>query len=400
MGRRQELEKKQSLLSRFGAAIASENRLESLLSRIAQQVCKVLNADRCSVFLIDQTKGELWTTVALGMEEKIFRMPIGQGVAGQVAKTGKTINLKDAYKDTRFKEDLDRIINYKTRAVLAVPLKNREGKVRGVFEVVNKIRGVFTEEDEGLLSILSTMAASFIENATLYDELRKSHLETIYRMALVAEFRDQKDTAKHLRRMSRFSEILALTMGFSPQEAEDLRYAAPLHDIGKVAIPDSILRKPGQLTPEEYEEMKKHTIYGSKMLANAESKLLRIASKIAVAHHERYDGSGYPYGLKGEEIPLEARIVSVADVFDALVSERVYKGAWTLEDAKQYIKDNERKLFDPEVIAAFLKSFDLLVIAMEEENHRMGLEGEMNAVLVSPPPAPDRRNRSKGLDHK
>ena len=126
MGRRQELEKKQSLLSRFGTSIASENRLESLLNRIAQQVCQVLNADRCSVFLIDQTKGELWTTVALGMEEKIFRMPIGQGVAGQVAKTGNAINLKDAYKDPRFREDLDRIINYKTRAVLAVPLKNRE----------------------------------------------------------------------------------------------------------------------------------------------------------------------------------------------------------------------------------------------------------------------------------
>ncbi len=400
MGRRQELEKKQSLLARFGTSIASENRLESLLSRIAQQVCQVLNADRCSVFLIDQNKGELWTTVALGMEEKIFRMPIGQGVAGQVAKTGNAISLKDAYRDTRFREDLDRIINYKTRAVLAVPLKNREGKVSGVLEVVNKIRGTFTEEDEGLLSILSTMAASFIENATLYEELRKSHLETIYRMALVAEFRDQKDTAKHLRRMSRFSEILALAMGFSHQEAEDLRYAAPLHDIGKVAIPDSILRKPGQLTPEEYEEMKKHTVYGSKMLANAESKLLRIASKIAVAHHERYDGSGYPYGLKGEEIPLEARIVSVADVFDALVSERVYKGAWTLENAKQYIKAHERKLFDPAVVSAFFKSFHALVIAMEEENNRMGLEGEMGAVLVSPPPHQDRRNRSKGLDHK
>ena len=140
---------------------------------------------------------------------------------------------------------------------MAVPLKNREGEVSGVFEVINKTRGTFNEEDEGLLSILSTMAASFIENATLYADLRKSHLETIYRMALVAEFRDQKDTARHLRRMSRFSEILALTMGFSHQDAEDLRYAAPLHDVGKVAIPDSILRKPGKL--EESEDLRKES---------------------------------------------------------------------------------------------------------------------------------------------
>lgn len=394
MGRRQELEKKQSLLARFGTSIASENRLESLLSLIARQVCRVLDADRCSVFIIDQSKSELWTTIALGMEEKTLRLPLGQGVSGLVAKTGKTINLKDAYKDPRFKEDLDRINNYKTRSVLAIPLKNREGQVSGVFEVVNKIRGTFTEEDEGLLAILSTMAGSFIENAALYDELRKSHLETIYRMALVAEFRDQKDTAKHLRRMSRFSEILALAMGFPHREAEDLRYAAPLHDIGKVAIPDSILRKPGKLEADEYEEMKRHTIYGSKMLAHAESKLLRIASKIAIAHHENYDGSGYPYGLKGEEIPLEARIVSVADVFDALTSERVYKKAWTAEDAKKYIKNHERKLFDPEVVAALVKSFDSLVTAKEEENRRMGLDDEMNAVVSIDHTIHDRRRPS------
>lgn len=385
MGRRQLLEKKQSLLARFGTMIAAETRLESLLSLIAQQVCLILDADRCSVFLIDQANGELWTTIAVGMEEKILRLPMGQGVVGIVAKTGKTINLKDAYKDPRFKEDLDRITNYKTRAVLAVPLKNREGEVSGVFEVINKTRGTFNEEDEGLLSILSTMAASFIENATLYADLRKSHLETIYRMALVAEFRDQKDTARHLRRMSRFSEILALTMGFSHQDAEDLRYAAPLHDVGKVAIPDSILRKPGKLEESEYAEMKRHTIYGGQMLANAESRLLRLASKIAISHHEHYDGSGYPYGLKGEEIPIEARIVSVADVFDALTSERVYKGAWMVEDAKKYIKSHERKLFDPDVVAALFQSFDSLIVAMDEENRRMSDLGDMKALISSDP---------------
>jgi HD-GYP domain-containing protein (c-di-GMP phosphodiesterase class II) len=371
MGRRQELEKRQSLLARFGRMVAAETRLDALLTIIAEEVRNILSADRCSVFLVDPYKGELWTKVALGMEEKVLRIPLGQGIAGFVARTGSAVNIRDAYKDTRFAQDLDRITGYQTRTVLAVPLRGRDGKALGVFEVLNKSRGAFTEEDEGLLRILATMAATFIENATLYEDLRRSHLETIYRMALVADYRDQEDTGKHLRRMSRFSGILAQGMGLSFAEAEDIRYAAPLHDIGKVAIPDSILRKPGKLTPEEYDEMKKHTIYGSKMLMNAESRLLRLAAKIAVGHHECWDGTGYPNGLKGEAIPIEARIVTVADVFDALSSRRVYKGEWTVEDALKYIEEKAGKNFDPKVVAVLRERFGEILLAREEENRRM-----------------------------
>lgn len=382
MGRRQELEKRQTLLSRFGRLIATETRLDSLLTIIAEEVRNIIDADRCSVFLVDGYKGELWTKVALGMEEKILRMPLGQGIAGFVAKTGSAVNIREAYRDTRFTQDLDRITGYQTRSVLAVPLKGRDSQVLGVFEVLNKTKGSFTEEDEGLLRILATMAASFIENASLYDDLRRSHLETIYRMALVAEFRDQKDTGKHLRRMSRFSGILASAMGMSYQESEDIRYASPLHDIGKVAIPDAILRKPDKLSAEEYEEMKRHTIYGSQMLINAESRLLRLAALIAIAHHESYDGTGYPYGLKGEAIPIEARIVSVADVFDALISKRIYKGAWTLDDAVAHIKSLAGRQFDGAVVERLERCFDDLVAAMEEEDRRSAAD---EAILPSQP---------------
>ena len=390
MGRRQELEKRQTLLSRFGRLIATESRLDSLLTIIAEEIRNIIDADRCSVFLVDAYKGELWTKVALGMEEKILRMPLGQGIAGFVAKTGSAVNIREAYRDTRFTQDLDRITGYQTRSVLAVPLKGRDSQVLGVFEVLNKTKGAFTEEDEGLLRILATMAASFIENASLYDDLRRSHLETIYRMALVAEFRDQKDTGKHLRRMSRFSGILASAMGMSYHESEDIRYASPLHDIGKVAIPDAILRKPDKLSAEEYEEMKRHTIYGSQMLINAESRLLRLAALIAIAHHENYDGTGYPYGLKGEAIPIEARIVSVADVFDALISKRVYKGAWTVEDALAHIKALSGKQFDGAVVERLERCFDDVVAAMEEEDRRSAAE---DVVLPSQPTsqAVDRR---------
>jgi HD-GYP domain-containing protein (c-di-GMP phosphodiesterase class II) len=351
--------------------VAAETHLDSLLTIIAEEVRNILSADRCSVFLVDSHKGELWTRVALGMEEKILRIPLGQGIAGFVAKTGSAVNIRDAYKDTRFAQDLDRITRYQTRTVLDVPLRGRDGKSLGVFEVLNKSKGAFTEEDEGLLRILATMAGTFIENATLYEDLRRSHLETIYRMALVAEYRDQEDTGRHLHRMSRFSGILALGMGFSFADAEDIRYAAPLHDIGKVAIPDAILRKPSKLTPEEFEEMKKHTVYGAKMLANAESRLLRLASKVAVGHHEWYDGTGYPYSLKGEDIPIEARIVTVADVFDALSSKRVYKGEWTVEDALKYIEEGAGKQFDPKVVAVLREKFADILQARDEENRRI-----------------------------
>lgn len=367
--------------------VAAESHLESLLTIIAEEVRNILLADRCSVFLVDPYKGELWTKIALGMEEKVLRIPLGQGIAGFVARTGSAVNIRDAYKDTRFAQDLDRITGYQTRTVLAVPLRGRDGRPLGVFEVLNKSRGTFTEEDEGLLRILATMAATFIENATLYDDLRRSHLETIYRMALVAEYRDQEDTGCHLRRMSRFAGILALGMGLSPHEAEDIRYAAPLHDIGKVAIPDSILRKPGKLTPEEYEEMKKHTVYGAKMLANAESRLLRLAAKVAIGHHERFDGTGYPYGLKGEQISIEARIVTVADVFDALSSKRVYKGEWTVEDALKYIEDNSGKLFDPKVVAVLHEKFADILAARDEENRRLIEDEAASLQQQLPPPA-------------
>ena len=386
MGRRQELEQRQSLLARFGRMVAAETSLDTLLTIIAEEVRNILSADRCSVFLVDPYKGELWTKIALGMEEKVLRIPVGQGIAGFVARTGSAVNIRDAYKDTRFAQDLDRITGYQTRTVLAVPLRGRDGKALGVFEVLNKAKGSFTEEDEGLLRILATMAATFIENATLYDDLRRSHLETIYRMALVAEYRDQEDTGRHLRRMSRFSGILAQGMGLSFLEAEDIRYAAPLHDIGKVAIPDSILRKPAKLTPDEFEEMKKHTVYGAKMLANAESRLLRLAAKIAIGHHEFFDGTGYPYALKGEAISLEARIVTVADVFDALSSKRVYKGEWTVDDAVAYIKERAGKQFDPKVVAVLLEKLPEILEARDEENRRLVEDEAASLQQHFPPP--------------
>jgi HD-GYP domain-containing protein (c-di-GMP phosphodiesterase class II) len=363
----EELLRRQDRLARFGRRLACETRLEPLIEIVAEEVRQQLDADRCTVFIVDHKRKQLWSKLAHGVEEEVLRVPIDRGVAGFVAKTGSSANIKDAYADKRFSPELDKATGYRTRSILAIPLKDRAGKVIGVFQVLNKKDGEFHEDDEGLLGMLAMIAGAAIENATLYEDLKRSHLETVYRMAMVAEYRDQEDTAKHLRHISRYSSIVAESFGLPYQMVEDIRYASPLHDIGKVAIPDNVLRKPGRLTEEEYELMKKHPEYGAKVLERAESRLLQLAHRISLAHHEKWDGTGYPYGLKGDAIPLEACIVSVVDVFDALMTKRVYKAAWPLEDTVRYLREQSGKHFHPGVVDAFMKGFPAIQEALNDE---------------------------------
>jgi len=306
---------------------------------------------------LDRQTNELWSKVALGMQHTEIRVPFGRGIVGHVASTGQTLNIQDAYLDQRFTHDIDRLTGYRTRSILAVPLKNVGGHIIGVFEAMNKDGTPFDVDDEGILQLISSLAASGIENAQLYESLSKSQLETIYRLAVTAEYRDQQDTAIHLRHISEYSAMIAQGLGLPEREVENIRYASPLHDIGKVGIADAILLKPGKLTPDEFEEMKKHTVYGAKILCNAESSLLQIACKVAGSHHEKFDGTGYPAKLKGEQIPVYARIVSVADVFDALCMPRVYKPRWDAEKAREYIFEESGKSFDPDIVTAFGKVY-------------------------------------------
>ena len=353
MTRPEELEKRLNMLVKFGGHIAQETNLTKLLELIADQVKEMLTGDRCSVFILDRQTNELWSKIAQGMQQTEIRVPFGKGIAGHVAATGQITNITDAYKDPRFNHDLDMMTGYRTRNILAVPLKNVSGRIIGVFEVINKNEGIFDGEDEGILQLMGSLAASAIENAQLYESLSKSQLETIYRLAVTAEYRDQQDTAIHLRHISEYSALIAQGMGLPEREVENIRYASPLHDIGKVGIADAILLKPAKLTPVEFEEMKKHTLYGAKILSNAESTLLQIACKVAASHHEKFDGTGYPARLRAEQIPIYARIVSVADVFDALCMPRVYKPKWDPEKAREYILEESGKSFDPMAVEAF-----------------------------------------------
>ena len=191
----------------------------------------------------------------------------------------------------------------------------------------------------------------------LHTELEDTQREIIYKMGEIAESRSN-ETGQHVKRVAEYSRLLALKLGLGEDEANVLKFASPMHDLGKVAIPDSILNKPAKLTPEEFEIMKTHATIGFEVLNNSSRKILKAAAIVAHEHHEKWDGTGYPRGLKGNEIHIYGRITAIADVFDALAHDRIYKKAWELEDILNLFKEQKGKQFDPNLIDVFFENLD------------------------------------------
>lgn len=187
-----------------------------------------------------------------------------------------------------------------------------------------------------------------------YQQVRDSYAEMVFRLALAAEYKDET-TGTHLVRIADYSTQIARGLGLSKKDTDYLRYASIMHDIGKLIVPDTILKKEDRLTPEQRDKMKEHTIFGADIFKGSRSPLLKISKLICLTHHERYDGTGYPQALKGKDIPLFSRIVALADVFDALTSKRPYKQAYGFEKAMRIVKDQSGKQFDPDVVREFLK---------------------------------------------
>jgi response regulator RpfG family c-di-GMP phosphodiesterase len=204
-------------------------------------------------------------------------------------------------------------------------------------------------------------------------EVRQTQLEVIHRLAHATESRDQ-ETGLHLERISRMCERVGLAMGMTPSEAETLRNASLLHDVGKIGVPDAVLLRAGELTADDREQMRRHTAVGGAILAGSSSPIMQMAEEIARTHHERWDGSGYPEGLSGQEIPLAGRICAVCDVFDALLSDRPYKDPWPLQEALGELRRERGRQFDPRVVDAFLR-----------------IVGDLEPALLAPSraPAPD-----------
>jgi len=196
-------------------------------------------------------------------------------------------------------------------------------------------------------------------------ELHDTQLEVVRRLGRAAEYRDN-ETGMHILRMSKVSELLARALGLSGAMCDLLLNASPMHDIGKIGVPDNILLKPGRFEADEWGVMKTHAQIGADILSGDDSELMKLAQLIALTHHEKWDGSGYPAGLTGEEIPLVGRIVAVADVFDALTSKRPYKKAWEVDDAVAFMKEQSGKHFDPQVLALFIEKLDEVLLIRDE----------------------------------
>lgn len=246
---------------------------------------------------------------------------------------------------------MDRDVRYRALDLGADEFLN---KPIDIYELRARVRTLLSvKEYHDFLANLANMLKAEVDKKT--KELREAQLETVRRLGRAAEFRDD-ETGNHIIRMSMYCAIVARRLGLSDEEVEMILYASPMHDVGKIGIPDKILLKPGKLDPDEWEIMKKHTLWGAEILSGAKSQLLETARVIALTHHEKWDGSGYPYGLSGEEIPLFGRICAIADVFDALTSERVYKPAYPNEKAFSIIAEEKGKHFDPQVVDAFFAS--------------------------------------------
>ncbi len=288
-------------------------------------------------------------------------------LAGFVASTGRATNIPDAYAlppgaPFRMDRSFDAALGYRTRSVLALPLLCPDGQCVGVLELINHhdARGqvaAFPDPGHDSLRSLAAMAAVTIHNHLLQEQLKAAHLETILRLSVAGEFRDD-DTGEHVRRISRSSATIAREMGLPPAEVELIEWASPMHDIGKIGIPDSILLKPGRLTAAERRIVETHPLIGADILGDPQNELIAAARDIALMHHERWDGKGYPNGLAGPATPLCGRVVGLADVLDALISKRCYKDPYPRDRVLNIISRQEGHQFDPAVVQAFLRVRD------------------------------------------
>jgi len=343
-------EHKLSVLLDFGKVINKTKTLNSVLESMADFAREILGADRCSIFVYDRFSDELWSKVAHEIEP--LRITARKGVAGYAALSKETQIVVDAYNDYRFNPEVDKATGYLTQSILAVPLLDNHENTIGVFQALNKKNSVFTNIDAELLLLISNYAASAIENAILYDKIRSTQAKIIHKLASAAEFKDQ-ETSKHTKRVGLYSALLGTHYGLSEDEVRKLELTAPMHDAGKIGIPDRIILKPGKLDDDEFVLMQSHATIGYNLLLDPEDTYLQTAALISYEHHEKYNGKGYPNGKKGEEISIYGRIVAIADVFDALVSQRPYKLPWSFEKAFSYLQDERGEHFDPTLIDIF-----------------------------------------------
>ncbi|HOI88898.1 MAG TPA: GAF domain-containing protein [Candidatus Rifleibacterium sp.] len=347
-------------LLEVGRVVSSTLDLRELLTKIMSTATKVMRCETSTVYLVDEQTNELYFHIVsgdpnVGAKLQEIRLPMGTGLAGWCAQNNKPVIVPDTEKDPRFFKGADKKSGFVTRSMICVPMRLKD-RVVGVLQVLNRTGDIpFNDHDLETLENVANQAVSAIENARLYENIQKVYLSTIEVLATAIDAKDPY-TQGHSRRVTQYSVAIAEELNLSPKEVESIRYAGLLHDVGKIGIKDSIIRKPGRLTDEEYAIIKKHPAIGAKILRPVDF----LADKIpgVLHHHEYYDGRGYPEHLTGENIPLAGRIICVADAFDAMTTNRPYRKGLTVKTAVGELQKFSGKQFDPVCVEAFMRAFD------------------------------------------
>ncbi len=344
-------------LLEIGRIFQTEMDIDNLVPMIVQYASVSIDAERCSVFVYNAEKGILWTRVV--QKSKLITIPKGQGIVGWVMEHKRELIVPDAYSDSRFDPASDHRTGFRTKSIAALPLFDRRNRVIGVFEAINKIDGsIFTEEDLDFLRNVSSQIAASIENAMLYTQLLETFESFLDVMAFTIDAK-HPIARGHSRRVAIYSKGIATEMGLAPDTIEKIYWAALLHDYGKISVPDAILQKAGKLNEDEFEQIKRHALMTYRILSRIHfSHMQKDIPLMASEHHERWDGKGYPFGKKDDHIPLGARIIAVADVFDALTSFREYHSPMTFSEAREEVLKLSGTAFDPRVTDAFIRYYD------------------------------------------
>jgi putative nucleotidyltransferase with HDIG domain len=364
---RQDKERKDhliSILGQIGATLDPDEVLRLLIDYGRQ----VINAEACSLFLVDEDQGDIVLHLSTNLDENPslgkVRVPKGKGIIGHVVETGERVLVSDVANDQRHFRGVDQTTGFITRAILTVPLRAAsinqgergisQERIIGGLQALNKLEGTFDEQDAETLSTLAMHAATVFRMARIVADNDQLSMDMIQWMIAAIDARDPY-TEGHSKRVSDYSVEISRQLNLPPETIYQVRIGSLLHDIGKIGVPDAILRKPERLTSDEYELMKQHPIIGARMMSQVHS-LQHVLPALA-EHHERLDGKGYPRSLKGAEVSLFGRIVAVADVFDAMTSKRPYRDGSPAEEVLDYLYSRVNTEFDSVCVDALTRAY-------------------------------------------
>ena len=327
---------------------------------------KIISADRCSFWILEND--ELFTQIADGIEGEL-RMKADVGLVGWCVQNNCHLIENNPLSNPHFNPETDRKSGYKTRSIITVPVYGNDKKAPiGAFQILNKLTnldGHFSEDDLEYVKLAADYSGRIYEAFKLNEEIEKSQRDVIYAISEMVETKS-KETGTHVQRVALYAHAIGKAMGLGHEDLQLILWGAPTHDLGKLAVPDNILNKPGRHSAAEFEIMKSHAEAGHRLLAFSSRPFMKAAAIIALEHHERWNGKGYPRGLRGKEIHIYARIVALADAFDAMISKRCYKEAMPIYYVLEEIRRERGEHFDPEVVDAFFSCIKEIMKIKEE----------------------------------